>query len=72
MSKSTYAELAYFQATYCPYKNNYCNGQHVPDIENGKDISEFKDLKKCKFYDKFEGCNHPNHPKYKDLKEEEE
>lgn len=61
----------------CPYKNNWCNGKHIPDMKmiskrtkegypvfTDEDLSKIKDKKPCKYF-KDKKCMHPKYPRGK-------
>lgn len=58
----SYEALEQFINRHCPYRYNYCNGQHIPDLNgNGKEISKYKDKSKCQYFERNK-CMHVSHP----------
>ncbi|HEY9060985.1 MAG TPA: hypothetical protein VIO64_10865 [Pseudobacteroides sp.] len=54
--------LKTFINAHCPRKRTYCNGQHMPRIENNKDKNRQPDRPPCEYFVKGK-CVHPMNPK---------
>lgn len=64
---ANYISKSEFLRDHCQYKMHYCNGQHIPSINeiNSVDMKRnIRDKEPCEHF--FEGkCTHPMNPKNK-------
>lgn len=68
----SYEALDQFINQHCPYRNNYCNGFHIPDLDNkGKELSKYKDKQKCQYYERNK-CMHASHPYWVQVRNNEQ
>lgn len=55
--------IEYFIKNVCPHRLKwFCDGDHVPELKNGKDKVKIIDKKPCEFF-KNNQCTHIQHPK---------
>ena len=52
----------------CPRPHHLCNGQHIPDIVNGQDVSGEQDIGICQYWDVEYRCIHEKYPRGQKMK----